>query len=243
MENLKFKLGDRIISKDKRKIVTVVGIDKQSEFCYLLTSEEENATCTFKLAKEEFNEEFCYVRGYGQIEYLEPNGRINEDTMVIWEGRNSVESNFELFERQENEECDKMKELKFKLGDRVAYTGRHTGEKETGTIVGIYIKYSVAPYIICLDNGRGYRIFGQFKTTIKWLESFDEENLNSLIICASSNDLELLGEDESVKKRFDVVRDKKKAELEEIKKQIEEYEKAIEELKDKREVIKRDYYL
>ena len=72
---------------------------------------------------------------------------------------------------------------------------------------------------------------------------FDEENLNSLIVCVSSNDLELLGEDESIKKRFDVVRDKKKAELEEINKQIEEYEKAIKELKDKREAIKRDYYL
>lgn len=136
-----------------------------------------------------------------------------------------------------------MENLKFKLGDRVTYTGGYTGEKETGTIVGIDTRDTCIPYALRLDNGRGYRIIEQYKTATKWLESFDEENINSLIVWASNGDLELLREDKSIKKQFDVVRDKKKAELEEIDKQIEEYEKVIKELKDRREAIKRDYYL
>lgn len=136
-----------------------------------------------------------------------------------------------------------MENLKFKLGDRVAYTGGYIGEKETGTIVGIDTRGTCVPYALCLDNGRGYRIIEQYKTIIKWLESFNEENINTLLIWASDSDLELLREDESIKKQFDTVRDKKKVELEEINKQIEEYEKVVKELKDKRESIKRDYYL
>lgn len=136
-----------------------------------------------------------------------------------------------------------MENLKFKLGDRVAYTGGYIGEKETGTIVGIDTKDTCIPYTLCLDNGRGYKIFEQYKTTTKWLKSFDEKNINTPLVWASDSDIELLKEDESIKGQFDIVRDKKKAELEEIDKQIEEYEKVIKELKDKRESIKRDYYL
>ena len=58
-----------------------------------------------------------------------------------------------------------MENLKFKLGDRVAYTGGYIGEKETGTIVGIDTRDTCVPYALCLDNGRGYRIIGQYKIT------------------------------------------------------------------------------
>ena len=136
-----------------------------------------------------------------------------------------------------------MENLKFKLGDRVAYTGGYIGEKETGTIVGIDTRDTCVPYALCLDNGRGYRIIGQYKITTKWLESFNEENINTPLVWALESDIELLKEDESIKGQFDIVRDRKKAELEEIDKQLEEYEKVVKELKDKRESIKRDYYL
>lgn len=136
-----------------------------------------------------------------------------------------------------------MENLKFKLGQRVVYTGGIKGEEETGTIVGIDTRENAILYALCLDNGRGYEIFEAYKTTVEWLKSFDEYNVNNLVIWASSNKLDLLKNDENIKKQFDAVRDRKRAELEEIDKQIEKYKKAIEELEDRRNAIKMDYYL
>lgn len=138
-----------------------------------------------------------------------------------------------------------MENLKFKLGDRIVYTGGDMGKRETGTIVGIDIdaRNSVIPYALCLDNGRGYHTIDLYKTTVNWLENFGKNNVDRLILWASNSELELLREDESIKIQFNTVRDRKRVELEEIDKQIEEYKRGIEELEDRRNAIKMDYYL